>query len=52
MLLFKCLGSEKFLKKLILLFSKDVLNWSKETVKTFIMLQILNVKYIKIEKLF
>ena len=28
-----------FLKKLILLFSKNALNWSKVTVKTFIMLQ-------------
>ncbi len=32
-----------FLKKLILLFSKDALNCSKLTVKTFIMLQVLSV---------
>ncbi len=36
-----CLGSVSvfFLKKLIVLFSKDTLNWSKWTVKTFIMLK-------------
>jgi len=41
-LLFKRLGSARFFfkeEKLILLFSKKPLNWSKVTVKTSIMLQ-------------
>jgi len=43
---FKCLKSVRFfifLRELILLFNRDALNWSKVTVKTFIMLQKISI---------